>query len=233
MSSTSRSSTFPTRRTTRSGKLYTTVFYRLLARHLTRGGAFVVQSTSPLFARKSFWCIVETSSRRASDVAVPRLRAVVRRVGLRHWPAAPRYTPPTTLPGLRFLTGRHAPDALRLSRRTWPRPDASQPPDTTGAGPLLERNGAKSAADADAPRVLRRVRRGARRLCRSRAIVRSPADSSTTTCRLGHALRGAPPPVPQRRGSDTHRDRRRRHGRACRPRGVCRSADSIGSCCWR
>ena len=42
------------------GKLYTTAFYRLLAKHLSRGGLAVVQSTSPLFARRSFWSIAET-----------------------------------------------------------------------------------------------------------------------------------------------------------------------------
>jgi spermidine synthase len=42
------------------GKLYTTVFYSTLAHHLSQQGLFVVQSTSPMFARKSFWCIVET-----------------------------------------------------------------------------------------------------------------------------------------------------------------------------
>jgi spermidine synthase len=42
------------------GKLYTTAFYRLLGRHLSRQGMTVIQSTSPLFARQSYWCIVET-----------------------------------------------------------------------------------------------------------------------------------------------------------------------------
>jgi spermidine synthase len=42
------------------GKLYTTAFYRVLAKHIARGGFFVVQSTSPLFARNSFWCINKT-----------------------------------------------------------------------------------------------------------------------------------------------------------------------------
>ena len=42
------------------GKLYTTAFYRLLARRLTPRGMAAVQSTSPLFARRSYWCIVET-----------------------------------------------------------------------------------------------------------------------------------------------------------------------------
>jgi spermidine synthase len=42
------------------GKLYTSLFYRLLGRRLAEGGAFTVQSTSPLFARQSFWCVVRT-----------------------------------------------------------------------------------------------------------------------------------------------------------------------------
>jgi spermidine synthase len=42
------------------GKLYTTAFYRALERHIARAGMFVVQSTSPMFARESFWCIDRT-----------------------------------------------------------------------------------------------------------------------------------------------------------------------------
>jgi spermidine synthase len=42
------------------GKLYTSLFYRLLGRRLSENGAFAVQSTSPLFARQSFWCVVRT-----------------------------------------------------------------------------------------------------------------------------------------------------------------------------
>src|SRR5262249_4801920 len=42
------------------GKLYTTAFFRALGHHLTERGGFVVQSTSPMFARRSFWCIDET-----------------------------------------------------------------------------------------------------------------------------------------------------------------------------
>ena len=43
------------------GKLYTTAFYRLLAQApQPRRDCAVVQSTSPLFARQSYWCIVET-----------------------------------------------------------------------------------------------------------------------------------------------------------------------------
>lgn len=42
------------------GKLYTTRFYNLLKKRLNPGSAVVVQTTSPLFARKSFWCIIKT-----------------------------------------------------------------------------------------------------------------------------------------------------------------------------
>lgn len=42
------------------GKLYTTGFYKLLKRRLAPEGVAVVQSTSPLFARRSFWCVDTT-----------------------------------------------------------------------------------------------------------------------------------------------------------------------------
>ena len=86
------------------GKLYTTAFYGALARHLPPDGRFVVQSTSPLFARKSFWCVVQTvEATRADGIAVSRLRARVRRVGVRH----------------------RRPDAVRVGRRLFHRICAS------------------------------------------------------------------------------------------------------------
>ncbi len=42
------------------GKLYSAAFYRLLDKHLSETGLAVVQSTSPLYARQSFWCVVTT-----------------------------------------------------------------------------------------------------------------------------------------------------------------------------
>ncbi|MEE2904140.1 MAG: polyamine aminopropyltransferase [Myxococcota bacterium] len=44
------------------GKLYTTRFYRLVKRVLAEHGALTIQSTSPLLARRSFWCVDETVS---------------------------------------------------------------------------------------------------------------------------------------------------------------------------
>ncbi|HEX8721727.1 MAG TPA: polyamine aminopropyltransferase [Pyrinomonadaceae bacterium] len=51
---------FPDPNTFALGKLYTTRFYRLLASRLAPGAAVSVQSTSPLFARSSYWCVVRT-----------------------------------------------------------------------------------------------------------------------------------------------------------------------------
>ena len=42
------------------GKLYTTRFYKLLRSRLAPGAAVSVQCTSPLFARKSYWCVIRT-----------------------------------------------------------------------------------------------------------------------------------------------------------------------------
>lgn len=87
------------------GKLYTTAFYRLAAKHLSRNGLLVVQSTSPLFARRSYWCIERT-------IAEAGLRTYPYHVyvpSFGEWgfvlAGARAYAPPTELPGgLRFLT---------------------------------------------------------------------------------------------------------------------------------
>jgi spermidine synthase len=51
---------FPDPNTFGLGKLYTTRFYRLLRSRIAPDGAIAVQATSPLFARRSYWCIVRT-----------------------------------------------------------------------------------------------------------------------------------------------------------------------------
>jgi spermidine synthase len=58
------------------GKLYTTRFYRMLKAALNPDAPVVVQSTSPLMARISFWCVAQTMEAagfftRAYHVAVP------------------------------------------------------------------------------------------------------------------------------------------------------------------
>jgi spermidine synthase len=89
------------------GKLYTTAFYRLMARHLSQGGLAVVQSTSPLFARQSFWCVVETLQQ--AGLRTYPYHAYVPSFG--EWgfalAAHREYSPPDHLPdGLRFLNTR-------------------------------------------------------------------------------------------------------------------------------
>ena len=105
------------------GKLYTTAFYRLLARHIVPGGSFVVQSTSPLFARQSFWSIVETLKSAGLDtypyhVYVPSF-GEWGYVLATHGP----FTAPTELPsGLRFLTVAAVNEAFEFPRDMGPVP---------------------------------------------------------------------------------------------------------------
>jgi spermidine synthase len=87
------------------GKLYTAAFYRLLSHHITRDGAFVVQSTSPLFARKSFWSIVATI--RAAELKASPYHVYVPSFGEWGYVIATRgdFALPEKLPaGLRYLT---------------------------------------------------------------------------------------------------------------------------------
>ena len=42
------------------GKLYSSAFYKLMEKRLSARGLAVIQATSPLYARKSFWCMVAT-----------------------------------------------------------------------------------------------------------------------------------------------------------------------------
>jgi spermidine synthase len=86
------------------GKLYTTAFYRAAARHLSAQGLMVVQSTSPMFARDSFWCIAETLKQ--AGLETHPYHVYVPSFG--EWgfvlASTREYTPPVSLPsGLRFI----------------------------------------------------------------------------------------------------------------------------------
>jgi spermidine synthase len=103
------------------GKLYTTAFYRALRRHLRPGGYAAVQSTSPLFARQSFWCIVETLKHAGWNtwpyhVYVPSFGEwgfVL--AGFASW------QPPAALPdGLRFLEARNLASLFQFPRDMGP-----------------------------------------------------------------------------------------------------------------
>jgi spermidine synthase len=87
------------------GKLFTTRFYRMLRRHLTGSAAVAVQCTSPLFARRSYWCIIRTLE--ASGFSVRPYQMTVPSFGVWGFALA-RPVPfptPTRLPSipLRFL----------------------------------------------------------------------------------------------------------------------------------
>ena len=87
------------------GKLYTTAFYRAAGRHLSAAGLMVVQSTSPMFARDSFWCIAETLKQ--AGLRTHPYHVYVPAFGEWGFVLAGfrEYEPPATLPaGLRFLS---------------------------------------------------------------------------------------------------------------------------------
>ena len=86
------------------GKLYTNSFYALLDKHLAASGYAVIQTTSPLVARQSFWTVV-TTIESAGLTATP-YHAHVPSFGEWGYVVASRrpYRLPTALPaGLRFL----------------------------------------------------------------------------------------------------------------------------------
>jgi spermidine synthase len=53
-------SDFPDPHSFSLGKLYTTRLYDRVLRVLAPDGAIAIQSTSPLFARRAYWCVVRT-----------------------------------------------------------------------------------------------------------------------------------------------------------------------------
>ena len=86
------------------GKLYTTSFYQLVDEHLAAGGFAVVQSTSPLIARRSYWTVVSTIE--AVGLTATPYHAHVPSFGEWGFIMASRrpYRPAASLPsGLRFL----------------------------------------------------------------------------------------------------------------------------------
>jgi len=87
------------------GKLYTTTFYKLIDEHLSASGFAVIQTTSPLVARKSFWTVVATVE--AAGLTATPYHAHVPSFGEWGFVLASRrpWRAPTALPeGLRFLT---------------------------------------------------------------------------------------------------------------------------------
>jgi spermidine synthase len=87
------------------GKLYTTSFYALVDQHLAGGGYAVVQTSSPLIARKSFWTVAATLE--AAGLTTTPYHAHVPSFGEWGFIVAGRrpWRMPSALPaGLRFVT---------------------------------------------------------------------------------------------------------------------------------
>jgi spermidine synthase len=86
------------------GKLYTNSFYALLDQRLSASGYAVIQTTSPLVARQSFWTVVQTIE--STGLTATPYHANVPSFGEWGYVIASRrpYRLPTALPeGLRFL----------------------------------------------------------------------------------------------------------------------------------
>jgi spermidine synthase len=97
------------------GKLYTTRFYSLLRRRLTATGVAAIQTTSPLMARRSFWCVMKTLE--SAGFHVRAYHALVPSFG--EWGFAlaalqPFDTPHAVMDGLHFLDAATLPTLFAL-----------------------------------------------------------------------------------------------------------------------
>jgi len=97
------------------GKLYTASFYESVDQHLSAGGYAVVQTTSPLIARRSFWTVVTTIE--STGLTATPYHAHVPSFGEWGFVIAsrrPLRLPTAFPPGLRFLTPEGLPGMLQF-----------------------------------------------------------------------------------------------------------------------
>jgi spermidine synthase len=97
------------------GKLYTTAFYKLLEHHLSQNGLAVVQATSPLYARQSYWCVVTTIE--SAGLSASPYHVYVPSFG--EWgfviaSKTPYAMPSVKLSGLRFVTTQILPSFFQF-----------------------------------------------------------------------------------------------------------------------
>jgi spermidine synthase len=96
---------FPDPNTYALGKLYTKLFYSRVFARLAPGGAIGLQATSPLFARRAYWCVIETM--RAAGLVVRGYQIAVPSFGVWGYALAKKapFEPPKKAPNvaLRFL----------------------------------------------------------------------------------------------------------------------------------
>jgi spermidine synthase len=105
------------------GKLFTSRFYKLLRARVADDAVIVVQATSPLVARRSFWCIVRTIE--AAGYQARPYHAFVPSFG--EWGfvlASPQALAPVSHvpPGLRYLTDAELPGLFVLAPDMGPVP---------------------------------------------------------------------------------------------------------------
>jgi spermidine synthase len=114
---------FPDPNTFALGKLYTTRFYRLLKARLTDSAGVSVQSTSPMFARNSYWCIIRTLE--AAGFSVRPYYTAVPSFGLWGYALARKSAfevPRNPMPGLKFLDDQTLVSMFTLSKDIEPVP---------------------------------------------------------------------------------------------------------------
>ena len=96
---------FPDPNTYGLAKLYTKLFYTRVFARLAPGGAVGLQATSPLFARRAYWCVIETM--RAAGLIVRGYQVPVPSFGVWGFALAKKapFEPPKRAPNvaLRFL----------------------------------------------------------------------------------------------------------------------------------
>ena len=105
------------------GKLYTVRFYRLLRERLTDEAVISVQSTSPLVARRSYWCVVRSVE--AAGFSVRPYHALVPSFG--EWgyvlaSRSPLAVPTHVPPNLRYLTDATVASLFELAPDMGPLP---------------------------------------------------------------------------------------------------------------
>ena len=115
---------FPDPNTYALAKLYTKLFYSMVNARLAPGGAVGLQATSPLFARKAYWCIIETM--RAGGLYVLPYQVTVPSFGVWGFGLAKKipFQPPTQVPNvaLRFLNAESLASMFVMSADMTPVP---------------------------------------------------------------------------------------------------------------
>ena len=218
------------------GKLYTTSFYERVDRHLAAGGFAVVQTTSPLLARRSFWTVVSTIE--AVGLTATPYHAHVPSFGEWGFVLMGRrpWTPPRALPpGLRFLTVDGIAGAAAIPARHGARGGAAEPAVEPGAGAHLRRRMGQGAPITRRRGACRRRRWAVARRCAGR--LRARRADRVRRCMARRVAPARPPrcataarPLPARADAPMWSSSAAA-SRAWRARARWRAAASTTSCC--